>query len=169
MALLQVNQPLHRVQSVKRRDLLVDGYLIDRLTGVTQPRLHPPVPREITLIHAAPWEGTGSGYHSVFQDGNRYCMYYKAWHLDVGQGKLNTGRHPSFCCYAESADGVTWRKPALGLYEFQGSKDNNITLVSGMMGTLNVDAGHPAIFKDDNPNAPVDAKYKAIFRSSNSN
>jgi len=42
MALLQVNQPLHRVQSVKRRDLLVDGYLIDRLTGVTQPRLPPP-------------------------------------------------------------------------------------------------------------------------------
>ena len=32
----------------------------------------------------------------------------------------------SFFCYAESDDGVHWRRPELGLVEFQGSKKNNI-------------------------------------------
>ena len=31
--------------------------------------------------------------------------------------------------YAESDDGVTWRKPVLGLKEFDGSKANNLVIV----------------------------------------
>jgi hypothetical protein len=152
-----------------RRELFVDAHLIERFTGQAHQQLHHPVPREISLVHDAAWEGTGCGYHSVFQDGDRYRMYYKAWHLDVRPGKLDTGRHPLFCCYAESDDGITWRKPMLGLHEFQGSKNNNITMVSGKLGSLNVDAGHPAVFKDANPAAPADALYKAIVRSSQPN
>lgn len=64
-----------------RRELFIDTHLIDRLEGQAEQRLHHPVPREIALVHDAPWEGTGSGYHSVFQDGERYRMYYKAWHV----------------------------------------------------------------------------------------
>jgi len=152
-----------------RRELFVDNALIETLSGGATQQLQHPVPREVALVHDEPWEGTGSGYHSVFQDGDLYRMYYKAWHLDFSTGKLNTGTHPLFCCYAESDDGVSWRKPMLGLHEFKGSKQNNITITSGKLGPLNVDAGHPAIFKDDNPNAPADAKYKAILRSSNPN
>ncbi len=152
-----------------RRELFVDSHLIDRLVGNAEQRLHHPVPREIALNHDAPWEGTGCGYHSVFQDGDLYRMYYKAWHLEVKETSLNTGTHPLFCCYAESDDGINWRKPMLGLHEFQGSKENNITIASGKLGPLNVDAGHPAIFKDDNPNSPDDARYKAILRSSKPN
>ena len=29
-------------------------------------------------------------------------------------------------CYAESKDGIHWTKPDLGLFEFDGSKKNNI-------------------------------------------
>lgn len=157
-----------------RRELFLDDVLIERLDGAAERRLHHPVPRELSLVHDAPWEGTGSGYHSVFRDGDKYRMYYKAWHLDAQQGKLNTGRHPLFCCYAESDDGITWRKPELGLVEFEGSKDNNIVVASGKMtgpggGTISVDAGHPAIFKDENPDAADDSRYKAIFRSSSPN
>jgi hypothetical protein len=152
-----------------RRELFVDGALIEQLSGNAEQRLHHPVSQGVALAHDEPWEGTGSGYHSVFQDGDRYRMYYKAWHLDVGEKKLNTGRHPLYCCYAESDDGITWRKPHLGINEFQGSTQNNITLTSGKLGPLNVDAGHPAVFKDENPNAPADARYKAIVRSSKPN
>jgi hypothetical protein len=148
------------------RELFVDDFLVDGLTGGARLQLHHPLPHEIALVHDAPWEGTGSGYHSVFRDGDRYRMYYKAWHLDAKQGKLNTGRHPLYCCYAESDDGIHWRKPDLGLYEIEGSKQNNVVMVSGMQGPLSVDAGHPAVFKDDNPDASSDARYKAIFRSS---
>jgi len=149
-----------------RRELFVDEFLIEKRKGKIAQRLHHPVPQEISLVHDAPWEGSGSGYHSVFQDGEIYRMYYKAWHLEVADGGLKSNRHPLLCCYAESDDAVHWRKPDLGLHEFEGSKANNIVIVSGKQGALNIDAGHPAVFKDDNPDATPDAQYKAIVRSS---
>lgn len=148
-----------------RRELFVDGTLIDQLKGKAEQRLHQPQPQEIVLLHDAPWEGSGSGYHSIFRDGDLYRMYYKAWHLDVKDGKVNTGTHPLFCCYAESDDGIHWRKPELGLHEFNGSKANNIVIGHETMGKAKPDGGHPAIFKDENPNAAPDARYKAIVRS----
>ncbi len=45
------------------------------------------------------------------------------------------------------------------------SRQDNIVVASGK-GPLNVDAGHPAVFKDENPDCPADARYKAILRSS---
>ena len=149
-----------------RRELFVDSSIIDRLEGEAALRLHHPTPREVVLEHDEPWEGTGSGYHSVFQDGDLYRMYYKAWHIEVKDGKFITNRHPLFCCYAESDDGIVWRKPVLQLHEFEGSKENNIAITSGQLGDLKVDAGHPAVFLDENPEASPGGKYKAILRSS---
>ena len=160
---------LHAAKAIdigSRRELFIDGHLIKSLGGKAEQRLHHPVAREIALKHDAPWEGTGSGYHSIFRDGKKYRMYYKAWHIEVTPGKISTGRHPLFCCYADSDDGIHWRKPELGLHAFGGSKKNNIVIVSGKRGGLSIDAGHPAVFKDTNPNAPADARYKAIVRSS---
>jgi hypothetical protein len=152
-----------------RRELFLDDFLVDGLSGGAGRRLHHPVRREVVLVHDQPWEGSGSGYHSVFRDGDLYRMYYKAWHLDVSPGKVRTDTHPLYCCYAESDDGIHWRKPRLGLVEFRGSKDNNIVLASGAHGPLQVDAGHPAVFKDENPAAPADARYKAFVRSAEPN
>lgn len=149
-----------------RRELFVDDFLIDELKGRAELRLHHPQPQEIALVHDAPWEGSGSGYHSVFQDGPLYRMYYKAWHLDVQPpGKVKTDTHPLFCCYAESDDGIHWRKPDVGLHEFHGSTKNNIVMVPGPSDGVASDPGHPAVFKDENPRAPADARYKAIIRS----
>ena len=44
-----------------RRELFVDGQLVDQLKGKAQLRLHAPVPREAVLEHEAPWEGSASG------------------------------------------------------------------------------------------------------------
>ncbi|MDP7302954.1 MAG: hypothetical protein QGG09_07630, partial [Pirellulaceae bacterium] len=151
------------------RELFVDGGLIDRLDGNVRLQMHRPIPREVAIVHDAPWEGTGSGYHSIFQDGPMYRMYYKAWHLDAQKGKLNSNRHPLYCCYAESRDGIHWQKPKLGIHEHDGSTQNNIVAAPGTHPPLNVDPGHPAVFRDENPSAAPDAKYKAIFRLSNPN
>jgi len=148
-----------------RRELFVDASLIESMSGGAERRMHHPVPQNIALVHDAPWEGSGSGYHSVFQDGDRYLMYYKAWHLEATQGKLNTKRHPLYCCYAESDDGVKWSKPDLSQVEFEGSKKNNIVLDSVDLQGAPIDAGHPAVFKDENPDAPQEARYKAVVRS----
>ncbi|MDZ4402448.1 hypothetical protein [Prosthecobacter sp.] len=149
-----------------RRELFVDDFLIEKMTGKAEQRLHHPQPQEIAIKHDMPWEGSGTGYHSVFKDGDKYRMYYKAWQLTVTPpGKVNTGEHPLFTCYAESDDGIHWRKPELGLFEFNGSKANNIVLSPGKMGAANPDPGHIAIFKDDNPAAKPESRYKAIVRS----
>lgn len=150
-----------------RRELFVDDALIERLHGQAELRLHQPVPREVVIVRDAPWEGAGSGYTSLFKDGDLYRMYYKAWQRTPGPGVPNTDKNPLLCCYAESDDGVNWRKPELGLFAFNGSKANNIVMASGPLGGLDVDAGHPAVFKDENPAAALDARYKAFFRSDN--
>lgn len=148
-----------------RRELFVDDFLIDRLAGKTQLRLHNPVPREIAITHDAPWEGSACGYHSIFKDGDRYRMYYRGWHLALEGGKLKTNAHPMFYCYAESVDGIRWTKPELGLHEFNGSRANNIVMVPGTAGKMTLDMENAAFFRDDNPLAAPDARYKALVHS----
>src|SRR5437867_1456769 len=99
-----------------RLELLVDDYLIDRLSGHAVHQLNRPTPREVAVVHDAPWEGTASGYHTVFQDGGLYRMYYRGQQMDVTGDKL---RFPTreVICYAESKDGIHWTKPELGLAE----------------------------------------------------
>ena len=58
-------------------------------------------------------------------------------------------------CYAESKDGIHWSKPELGLFEFGGSKRNNI--VWSGVGTHNF-----APFKDANPSCKPEQRYKAL-------
>lgn len=149
-----------------RRELFIDEFLIERLTGRAELRLHHPQPQEIVLEHDAPWEGSGSGYHSLFRDGDLYRLYYKAWHLEGSQKNPYTGDADAHrLCYAESSDGIHWRKPALGLFDYEGSKDNNIVIPSGPWGGMRLSAAESAVFKDENPAAMADARYKALVRS----
>jgi len=135
-----------------RLEPLVDDFLIQRLDGDAKLQLHKPLPQEVVLVTDEPWEGNTCAYYTVFQDGDRYRMYYRGSHYDVTAKKV---AHPETTCYAESRDGVHWEKPALGLCEFQGSKENNI--VWNGPGAHNF-----APFKDENPAAPPDARYKAL-------
>lgn len=146
-----------------RLELFVDDFLIGKLAGDAALRIHHPVPKEIALVHDAPWEGPGSGYHSVFKDGDIYRMYYKMWQRTAGPGDPNTDNNPLLTGYAESKDGISWYKPDLGLFEFNGSKKNNIVFAGGPMGPISPDAGHPSVFKDENPDAAPDARYKALM------
>jgi len=149
-----------------RRELFVDDHLIERMTGRAELRLHHPQPREIVLEHDAPWEGSGSAYHSIFKDGDLYRLYYKAWHLEGSKQNPYTGDADAHrLCYAESDDGIRWRKPDLGLFEYQGSKANNIVIPSGPWGGMHLSAAESAVLRDENPNAPADARYKALVRS----
>src|SRR5690606_13126180 len=148
-----------------RLELFLDKYIIEDLKGEAKVILHHPEPQEIVMVHDKPWEGSGSGYHSVFFDGEIYRMYYKAWQHEASSDLSN--EHPLFCAYAESIDGITWVKPNLRLFDFEGSKNNNIVFISGDVDGFNLNAGHPAVFKDENPNVSKDALYKAILISGN--
>lgn len=105
-----------------RLEPFFDRHLIDRLDGAAV-RLHAPVPREIAFHEDAAWEGNYGGYHSLVRDGDRFRYYYRgAQRLNDG---INKFAHMVTCC-TESDDGIRWRRPTLGLFEFAGSKDNNI-------------------------------------------
>lgn len=136
-----------------RRELFVDDFLIDQLKGAAL-KLHQPVAADVALVCDAPWEGNISAYYTLFEDGGVFRAYYRAGHYDTATKKST---HPEFTCLAESRDGLTFTKPALGLFEFQGSKQNNIIWTG--------EASHNFTpFKDGNPACAPDARYKALAR-----
>ena len=137
-----------------RLELFTDGALIEQFTGAARLELHHPTPQEVALVMDKPWEGNALNYVTVFQDGDIYRMYYR------GENCLYTptsyeDTHPVVTCYAESRDGIHWKKPALGICEYQGSKENNIVLQGE--GTSDF-----APFKDTNPASKPEARYKAL-------
>src|SRR5262249_2357579 len=84
-----------------RLELFVADALVGSLSGKADRRVNHPVPREVALHHNQPWEGGGSGYHSIFQDGDLYRMYYRGWGLDGEDPKLGTNEpvSPRRLCY----------------------------------------------------------------------
>ncbi len=135
-----------------RRELFVDDYLIERLSGNARLVVQKPVPREVVLVTDKPWEGSSCLYFTIFQDGDLYRMYYRG--LQVTDGRL---AHREVACYAESRDGVKRRRPELRLVEFDGSTSNNI--VWDGLGSHNFTP-----FIDRNPECRPEAKYKALGR-----
>lgn len=128
-----------------RLEVFVDDYLFESLSGVTL-RLHSPTPREVALHLDRPWEGPISYDPVVMKDGDLYRMWYRAWRDEE--------QHSPRTCYAESKDGVNWRRPTLGLVEFQGSRENNIVIDGSQV-------GHVCVFRDGNLKAPSSERYKA--------
>jgi hypothetical protein len=137
-----------------RLEPFFDDHLVAQMAGDVDLQLHRPKPREVVLVTGEPWEGNTSAYYAIFQDGDKYRMYYRGANWDTAKKKAT---HREVTCYAESKDGINWVKPKLGLFEFNGSKDNNI--VWDGIGTHCFTA-----FKDSNPNAKPEARYKAMSR-----
>lgn len=143
------------VEIGSRLELFIDGHLIEKLTGARQV-LHHPTPREVAMVHDAAWEGSACGYHTVFKDGERYRMYYRGMHMIVQPKKVVKPRR-WVACLAESADGIRWTRPELGIVEFDGSRKNNILEIG--------DCGHDfSPFRDANPACKPEARYKAVAR-----
>ncbi len=152
------------------RECFFDYYLIDKGLSTAELRIHQPVLREPVLTHDAPWEGSGSDYHNLFFDADykgidgqnekgTYRLYYLGWQSPSKEPNAKP-YHPIVACYAESADGIHWVKPNLGLVDFNGSKENNIVLSSGYNHTGGIDNFY--VFKDLNPECSPEARYKGI-------
>ncbi|MEA2710570.1 MAG: hypothetical protein QOF78_3171 [Phycisphaerales bacterium] len=123
-----------------RVEMFVDQHLIDKKQNVEH-HLTEPTKREVVLELDQPWEGPVSAYYTVFRDGEKIRLYYRG-----GE---------DFTCYAESTDGVHFTRPALGLIEHKGSKANNVLFHDPQDTSF-------AAFRDDNPDAKPDEKYKAL-------
>jgi hypothetical protein len=131
----------------QRRELFVDDFLIDSMSGGIERRLHHPDPREVVLKLDQPWEGQTSAYFATVRDGERVLMYYR--------GEVGPGSDGQVCCLAESRDGIHFKRVNAGLFEHEGSKDNNIVWKG-------VGAHNFTPFLDSNPDAVTDERFKAV-------
>jgi hypothetical protein len=107
-------------------ELFMDDVRIEELIDV-QRVVNPASKSKILLAPTEPWEGNSSYiYGTVLENepvGTGYRMWYTAYL-----------KEHYYLCYAISKDGITWHKPKLGIFELNGSKNNNICLEGG--GTL---------------------------------
>jgi len=135
-----------------RRELFLDDFIVDKLTGLEN-RLATPTPAGEVFKFDQPWEGRFSGaFVTVIHDGPLYRMYYR------GDDESPAGSH-EVTCYAESDDGIHWRKPKLGLFELNGSKDNNLVLPPKSPDRV---SHNFSALLDDRPGVPVAERYKAV-------
>lgn len=143
----QVTVPKPVVEISSRWELFVDDWLIESFRDARL-RLNTPVRQEVVLVTDKPWEGVDSAYYSVIHDGNRVRLYYRGYCPADADGRQVT-------CMAESADGIHFTRPNLGLYTFNGSKQNNIIWQG-------VEAHNFAPFLDTNPDGKPSERYKAL-------
>jgi hypothetical protein len=134
--------------------LFWDDALIESKTGDVEFVLQRPEPKEMILSTGEFWEGNVSAYFTFLQDGNEYRAYYRGAHYDTVK-KVMT--HREVTCVAVSKDGIHWKKPKLGIVDFEGSRANNI--VWDGIGTHCF-----APFVDSNPDCKPAEKYKALSR-----
>lgn len=106
-----------------------------------------------------PWEYTYHINTVLYDEG-----VYRAWYECVPEDHFRRGDvawpkgHGNLMCYAESDDGFSWRKPALGLAAYHGEEETNI--VYGR--DLSPNGLHGgSVFKD--PSAPPAERYKLIY------
>ena len=133
-----------------RLELFADDLLVERIRGDARLHMHQPV-----LTPA----GRGRSlvcYSTILHEGGRYRRYQRAVRPGY-RGERYDGHPGELTEYLESADGVRWHKPSLGLFSVNGSKDNNIVLAGASTGSHNFTP-----FLDENPRAGKGRRYKAL-------
>lgn len=136
-----------------RIEMFADHRLISDMRGVRL-QMNRPERKEVVLTFPEAWEGPQSTYFTVIQDNSKVRLYYR--------GNCSTDdSEEQVTCYAESTDGIHFVKPELGLFDFAGSKRNNIVL----KGVL---AHNFAPFYDGSPGAGASGRYKGVAGIGNS-
>ena len=108
------------------RHLFLDPSFVTDASGAAL-HVNPPQRREVVIKADRPWEQLMiTFYLTVFEEQGRLRMWY------VCRDKAN---RPNVA-YAESADGVQWTKPNLGIVDRDGSRDNNLVGLSSLEGVV---------------------------------
>lgn len=123
-------------------ELFVDDLRLADTSGVVRV-IHPASKRDKPVLEPEhPWE-------------KDRVYIYGTVHYEPQRGLFRMWYNASGLCYAESDDGLHWDRPNLGLYEYEGSTDNNIVIP---------DLANATAFVDEHADDP-DQKYKALFGS----
>jgi hypothetical protein len=94
---------------------------------------------------------------SVVYDHHREL--FRAWYLSYDPNERDI-YDKTVIAYAESTDGYSWHKPALGLYHYKGNWDNNITIKFTPPDRITSLDGGVVLWEPDDPDP--NARYKFI-------
>jgi len=144
-AAASAGEPAVSIDIGSRRELFVDRFLIESLSGV-ELRLHEP---QLAPPMAEPADDME--YGTVIKDGDVFRLYTRA-----GRGARFDGDTSEVTRYCESRDGIHWTRPALGLHEIEGSRDNNVILHEKSV------CHNFSPFLDTRPGVPADQRFKAL-------
>ncbi|MBN2308455.1 MAG: hypothetical protein JXR94_05755 [Candidatus Hydrogenedentes bacterium] len=123
-----------------RTFLLLDTRVVERaegaglVLGTVEKEARNPL-----FVEEKPWEVRFDNlYANVFLDGGVYRLWYSPFIIDEvtsatplaarATERYAPKKREMGICYAESDDGVVWRKPELGIIEFDGSTANNLVM-----------------------------------------
>ena len=152
----------HRLaaRAVRRR------FLIESLTGGAELRLHHPEPREIVLVHDAPWEGSGSGYHSCSRTGSFTGCTTRRGTWMSPPGKVNTRRPPAVLLLRRKRRRHPLAQTGTGAPRVPGVKEEQHRDGAGKgRAPPTPTPGIRRCSRTRIRTAPADARYKAIVRS----
>ena len=124
------------------KQLLFDDALVEAKEGFTTTMNPATRTNTPALAFEKPWESHGCSNPTVMLDEGVYKMWYSA------NGEDGVPRD----CYATSTDGIHWKRPNIGLIDYQGSRENNI---------ISLNLNHGSIFKD--PSAEPEQRFKCIL------
>jgi hypothetical protein len=107
-------------------EFLLDDSLLDRSAGVEPVLGCPKKESDPVLVPEMPWEMGGIvARHALLLDDGVFRLWYGA--AGTEQPIPEEGERQRLLCCAESSDGIHWERPDLGLFEYEGSRANNIT------------------------------------------
>lgn len=143
LARMAIDRPVRDLGS--RRELFVDRHLIERLDNLSL-KLHEPCPAPPTSQPADNLE-----YGTVIKDGDTFRLYTRD-----SRGAKFDGDTAEVTRYSESRDGIHWVKPKLGLFEIDGTKENNVILHEAPF------CHNFSPFLDRRPGVPAEQRFKAL-------
>jgi len=144
-----------------QRQLFVDTAFFDQSENIRLQLQQPAKTGEKNIQYDKPWESASLNWFCVLQDpgGSDTQAKFRMWYECYDVAGWPTSDDTSFC-YAESRDGIHWTKPELGLFEYQGNKNNNILFRQIGQGDHLSRVHGTGLFID--PTAPPEARYKAV-------
>ena len=115
------------INPTRHKQLFLDDAAIAQMTGVTR-RLHQPMSHE-AVIRPDQTQGQVAVQTRSAPQWNSEKKLWEWWYWSYyrvpAYGKYHSTER-SLSCYATSSDGIHWERPNLGLYEWRGSRHNNI-------------------------------------------
>ena len=140
-----------------------DAHLVESMENVTMTMNEARATGRRLVEIDKPWEENELNFMDlrlhVLKEGDLFRMWYSAFPKFPKSGQP----YSRILCYADSQDGVHWHKPNLGLWEWEGSRENNIVLPNDDFGYSFTVGEGACPFKDSNAESRNE-EYKMFMK-----